>query len=670
MIQTDSPDTRRALVQRARDVLPPADTAGPDDYRALAPEALLGQFDLDGRRALLAELLRRRTAAGDDALRDAVDAVAREIQAALTAERIERKRQVVGAEVRADPLRARILNALTRGALGPSELARTLGARVETMSRLCRQLEAEGLLASEAHPHDGRRKLYGLTPDGQRAAADSLAFGPPAPAPKAIDTVAAEAAIERGMAEAIRLRRSEHRLHDAVTALEPIIREAVTYRLPQLELRARREYATTLRHAQRAKDFAVQLQELQQIVSGDEPRFGAESVMPALAHLHYELGRQAEQQGDDDRAEATRLLLTAGSLFRGVASAGVVGDRWAAREGWALFSAADNFRQQTMLGASLSLADQAARLFARDEDLYGVAHCLSLAGFSLRLRGEFAAAHAALTDALSLAEEHGFDRLAAGTLVHLGEALRCQGRLDAAEETLAEACDRARTLDAPVAEAFALSALGATAYCAGDSVHALTVLDTACTAMRQAGHDDGLALTMRRKAVVENLLMEDGRPRTDLADVRELLGPARTTYKNLQSAAGVAACLIELGRAKRGRGQRVADICARLIAWFEPIDRRDLFERDPWVPERLVAFAEAAEDPVLHETASALHANAVRRQEAREEPSRPLFSFRLSKRVAAIRRPPAGPLAARIDEMAGEPRRHSPLAELGSLVAA
>ncbi len=669
-MNADSPETRRTHIERARELLPPADTARPDDYRALAVEDLLAQLDLAGRRAVLGELLRRRTGTDDEALSDALGAAAFEVQAALTSERIESRQRVVDAEIRADPLRARILNELTRGPAGPSELARTLDARVETMSRLCRQLEAERLVAPRAHPHDGRRKLYGLTPSGERAAADQLAFGPPAPPPEPIAATEAQIAIERGLAEAIRLRRSENRLDDAVKALEPVIREAAKYELPQLELRARREYATTLRQAQRTDELREQLHDLHRVAKGQEPRLGAECAMPASAHLHYELGRRAQTQASDDLAESTRLLLTAGSLFNAIAGSGIAGDRWAAREGWALFSAAENLRQQTLLGSSLRLADRAARLFESDDDAYGIANCLSLAGFALRLRGDFATAQATLAEALSLAQEQGFERLAAGTLVHLGEALRCQGQLAEAEQVLTDACDRARTLNASVTEAFSLSALGATAYCAEDPLRALTVLETACAAMEQGGHGDGLALTRRRKAVVENLLTEDGRGRTDLADVRELLGPARSRYKSLESAAGVAACLIELGRAKRGRGQRVGDVCASLIAWFEPIDRRDLFQRDPWIPERLVAFAEAADHPALHETATALRTDAIRRQEAREEPSRSLFTYQLQKHVTPVRRPPTGALAARIDQMAGEPRRHSPLAEPGSLVAA
>lgn len=58
-----------------------------------------------------------------------------------------------------------------RGALTPTRLAQHEGVRLQTLTRLLAELEADGLVSRRPHEHDGRQTLLALTARGARVLA-------------------------------------------------------------------------------------------------------------------------------------------------------------------------------------------------------------------------------------------------------------------------------------------------------------------------------------------------------------------------------------------------------------------------------------------------------------------------------------------------------------------
>jgi DNA-binding MarR family transcriptional regulator len=661
MTAVASVDRRSADHEAALRLLPDA-TAHAGEYRTLAGDASgsdLLDAAADVRRAALSEILHRRNETQDPAMQAALLDVARVLQTSLAASRVAARREAVAERLStAEPLRRRILDALTLGPLGPSELARYLGTDPETVVRIGNALEAEGLMAREQHPHDGRRKLYVLQDAGAREAAEDVTFGAPEPAP-AITREIAIAAIERGLLEAVELRRRENRLDDAAGQLEIVIREATRHELQWLELKARRELTTTLRQAS-SPALKEQMNELKRIARGRDERFSGALAVPAEAHLLYERGRRT----DVLLVRRMRSLSTAAGLYGALADAKMPGDDWKARRAWALYSMAAHYRQHSKLGDALKLSDVAARLFEGKGDAYGFANCLFLAGFSLRLRGDFHAAHAALDEARRMAHDDGFERLTANAMLQLGEARRCEGGLEEATDLLTEALGRARKLEAVVTQAFAMSALGATAFCQDDPLRGLTLLEQADQLFREVNHRDGVALNLRRQAVVRRTIMDVGR-RSEPDEVRRLLALAKERYERLDSPAGVVACLIETGQLRRDRRLGVADTCRQLLTVLADWNFRDMLARDPWIPDLLLAFARTAGDADLLSRAQEIQSDAHDRHKARGTRGWAFLAAHIGGVGGILRRAPAGDepsLDERLREMASEPRRNTDLA--------
>ena len=64
-------------------------------------------------------------------------------------------------------LKLSVLSRLGRqGAMSPTELARGEGVRLQSLTRLIAELEAEGWVRRSDDPADGRRSLLALTPAG------------------------------------------------------------------------------------------------------------------------------------------------------------------------------------------------------------------------------------------------------------------------------------------------------------------------------------------------------------------------------------------------------------------------------------------------------------------------------------------------------------------------
>jgi DNA-binding MarR family transcriptional regulator/tetratricopeptide (TPR) repeat protein len=590
----------------------------------------------------------------------ALDGLAAALRVLLRDERLSTARAAVAAHERREPLRRRLLGELSRGRLTPTALVAQTHARQETVSRVLRALAEDGLVAVETDPDDRRRKLYALTAEGEAAFGGHLVFGAPAepaPPPSAGEM---EVFLGASLTDAVMLRRQDNRLDEALGRIRSVIREAAKAKLPALELRARRELTTTLRQAEQPRELAAELGEFARIAAGEDERFGPALAVPALAHLQYERGRRLEHLGGRTIDVRTRWLINAAGVYASLAEGGHAGDDWKARRGWALFNIADNYRELTKIGRALTVVNQAAILFSDEEDRYGLAHCLFLAGSSLRLRGDFAHARVSLEEARDIAVGDAFERLLAMTLMQLGETYRCEGHPERARDMLTESLDRATALDTTLTKAFALSALGATSFDLGDQGAALRQLADAQEQLERCSHLEGQALNLRRLAVVQRTVMTSGRG-LDTRQVRSLVSRARSRYARMQSPAGIAACLVESGRLTLNTGRRTTEICRSLRELISPRGpRRDLLERDPWVPDIVLDFAREACDPTLVAAATSLRADARSRAALRESAGWAFLYERACGRVNE-----KGSAASsqdgdrRPDEMAGEPRRLS-----------
>lgn len=214
---------------------------------------------------------------------------------------------------------------------------------------------------------------------------------------------------------------------------------------------------------------------------------------------------------------------------------------------------ATTYGQLGLYDTALPLADQAARLYAAEDDAALQADAILVRSRLSRLQGEFAAAEALLVEAEALLNESDDARQSA-LLIERGENLREQAQFEPAAEAFeaALAIDRAR-LATPSEIARDLYRLGTLRFSAGDSEQALELLrdasqrlalnsETETTQHASIQHDIGVMLIQRGELdaarsilqqvrVTRSKLLGDNHP--DLAvTLKELAGIARQHHRN------------------------------------------------------------------------------------------------------------------------------------------
>ena len=498
------------------------------------------------------------------------------------------------------PLRRRIVQALSISSQTTSGLARGLGVRSESVSRLVTQLRKEGLLESIEVPGDGRRRLHDLTVAGEVELSRHLAYGAkPQPVPPSRQE--AVEFLRSALTAAVEMRRRSNQLEEAESRLRVVLREARRLGESALVVDAIAALSATLRQNRKADEVGEYLDELETIAIGKSMHSGSAVAMPALALRQYELGR-VRVVGVEELAKRANHLISAASLFEELAEAPQSGSsgRWKERHAWTLASLANNLRARSQFGSALSQTAAALKLFEELEDDYGRSRCLFQSGFCLRLLGEFEAAEARLTEAQALAKENSFERFQADSLMQIGEVLRCQGKMDEARGALEESRDRSLRMGLGVTQAFAHSALGAVAFHSGELHEAQSELRQAEEGFLVYEHRKGLALNSRRRAAVARLLTLEQSRRADLEGVEKLIEYALHHYQVLHSPAGETACEIERGRFRlMCQGEAPETVEALLRRLEEKTPERYLLELDPWVPRVLDSFAKATEHKAL-----------------------------------------------------------------------
>ena len=117
------------------------------------------------------------------------------------------------------PLRLAVLGQLHRaGPQTPSDLARREQVRLQSLTRLLAELEAQGCVLRGPHPSDARQSLLRITPAGQRLLADAVRGRER----RVADALAAEApdavALDQLLAAAALIERVAARLGPGATA--------------------------------------------------------------------------------------------------------------------------------------------------------------------------------------------------------------------------------------------------------------------------------------------------------------------------------------------------------------------------------------------------------------------------------------------------------------------
>jgi DNA-binding MarR family transcriptional regulator len=568
-------------------------TASPDDLRRI-----LSAVRRRRARSALGETPARELGAALATLEDTV-------QTRLAAHRVATQRADIERAERATPMHRAILGCLATSPASPTELAERLDVAKESVSRRLKLMTKKELVTAVPDPADGRRKVYALTKHGEVQAARHLTYGARSAAPAPPDRESVVAFLWAALHSAVELRRRTGRRDDVVGRLTVVCDQARHATAPELELRARTEFLATLRQAGRVSEIPTYLEELETIASGSHPAFPPSLALAAFGHLEYEHGRQAER----DLTERAAHLVTAHRTFQSLEA-----DRgdslWTRRRGWALAALADNLRQQGELALALDAVRAALELFTGIGDVYGVVRGRFLTGFCLRLCGQFLEAHKHLEDAHQLAVDNDYELFAADALMQLGETRRCLGDYTSATAMLEEARGRASALGLPLTRAFAESSLAATVHAQGGDHQALTGLDAASELFEARQHADGMALNLRRWAVVQRASASGP---GDLDEADRAVEKALGIYTDLVSPAGMAACLIESGYIAKQRRQSPWAQRGALRALLHTEEYRPLIELDPWVPSMLVAFADDVEDESLSALASSLLDDSMRR---------------------------------------------------------
>lgn len=611
-----------------RDELESASAFPGDDLRRLAR-------DLRRGRALL------RRAGGDPARDDLLAAVEQVVQERLAGLRVATAEIAAEATISRSPLLRPILERLSIEPAASSQIATAIAKSKEHTSRVLRTLEADALVEVSRDPNDGRRRIYALTPAGETEAARLLSFGPADDA-KPIPTVSSEdvrAFLRAALEDVVALRRRTGNYADAASRLQAIVVQAHREEDRALELRTRVELLTTYRQCGEHGDAEEQeFRELLSIANAQNETFPAAFVMPACAHLQYEWGRRPAKS----KSEQETLLIAAQTSFRMLGSRG---DEcgWDVRRGWALVALSDLYRVRGAIGEALDAAVDALQLFHTAEDAYGTIRAQFMLGFCLRLRGQFGIAGRFLDLAFVRARDEGYERFAADALTQLGETARCLGNVADAETMLTDAQEWAFRLGRPVTGAFATSSLAATRFGAENDDAALDGFEEAIATFRQRGHRTGLALNLRRLAVVR-------RRAGQLDAARQAIGESLALYQALGCPAGMAACNVESVYVARAAGGDAAQEIDALDGLLNRRDLRPLPELDPWLPTQLTQLAAAVGRPELDRHVDEV-VEGSEQFRARHESELP--------QVVVMLDAPYEEQASQTgeDEMAGEPRR-------------
>jgi DNA-binding MarR family transcriptional regulator len=534
--------------------------------------------------------------------------------AAVSADQREKEQTAAIAEREREPLRRKILAALTAGPATPTQLGKRFDSPTPSVNRILKEFREAGLVIREGDAADRRRRHYSLTAAGEAELNRYTAFGERQEPPPSLTDEETRSLLQSALHKGVRIRRQENRLGEAASRFRAVIREAEKAGERELALEAMVELAKTLRQDRQHGEqeqlnaaYGELATKLNEIAIGNAGDYRAELALPAAAHLRYVLGRAGDRREDDLQTREAHLI-SARELYGQLFVNSDPSDRagWFARRAWSIISLAGNLRKQTRLETALRMATVAKRDFDVLEDDYGRAHCLIMFGFCLRLLGEFLEAAVCLERAYDLGRKHSFERISADALMQMGEVKRCLGELDEAQAMLSEALDRSDQMSLWVTQAFAQSALGAVEFQLERFGEADEKFQRADELFGDCRHAEGIVLNTRRKAAVARRIAEASSKPSYVAAER-LIESAYEGYEKLHSPAGIVACGIEEGWVQMMRkGGRVQPVVARLKAVLADRNRREFLELDPWVPQLLCRFAREAEDGDLVETSEAV----------------------------------------------------------------
>lgn len=485
----------------------------------------------------------------------------------------------------------------------PSQLAVALGRSTPVVSRVLAGLLENQVVAFTGTDNDRRVRHYALVEGVSEA--ESMT-----------KTEVLREHIALGIGAAVEARRKRHELEYARDRLERLLGQATRVGADDLALLARTELITTLRQESQTAPAqetvrARHLHDTASLLKAGST-FPGHLVTPAIGALEYELGR------DKSKAVDARLKHLIGAEIAFGRCEGLErAHDWCPREGWALLERGDLWRKETEFGKAQALATSASRIFENYDDPYGMAEARRLLGFCQRLRGDFDGAIETLESALVVGEGAASDRCRADVMLQLGDALRCRGDFDEATDYLCQAEELARALGRTTTLGFVLTSLAAIQFALMDMDEARALALKARQPL--AAERSGTAMNDRRLAVIYRELA-DGGERELAAESAVLFEQSLASYKAIDSPAGVAACLVGIGKIS---DEQQGSSASKLKSIASSADGRMLLPMDPWLPSLVTEWADEAPREEVQEIIEWTFQDAVTEQAVPEMAAEP-----------------------------------------------
>lgn len=574
----------------------------------------------------------------------------------LQDERIGKAVKEADSEKSRDPLRRRILEALSNGAARPRDLSQKLEVRSETISRHLAVLADENCVTFSIDPDDQRSRFYSLTELGLSRLVRGRAFDQPSHQ-EALNPDIAQTFLMETVDLAVNDRRTFNKLDESIDRLSSIIDQSRYAGFDRVRLKATRELATTLRQSLRWPEFLFQVKVLENLASGTD-NLSPDLILPAYAHWKYETGRCQElelwERGSSFIASSKAFQDLHDLSLQDHAKFGH--DNWALRRAWSIAGIAEILRDQTEFGEAIDQAKVAVELFRDQGDKYGETHCLFIQGFCHKLRGQFQIAQSTLAQSLELAMSNGYNRHVANSLLQLGDVNRCLRNFETANELLAKSIHEAERLNIPVTRGYGLSALGSVHFLQGDLIQSTSFLEEAHRQFCDVNRHEGTALNLRRLATTY-------RHRRDFATAKKTALEASRRYVSLQSPAGMATSALTLGEIGLDRSIDQTVLCDNLVTFLGNRNQRLFLELDPWFPHLLRTFSRRANHESLAQEAQRLLSDANARMHENVDEILVIPGIELDEdsswRISSERPSDMSIVESPDDEMAGEPRVHA-----------
>lgn len=468
------------------------------------------------------------------------------------------------------PLRRRVLEALSIGPARTSELADRFGSPSSSVSRVLTLLHSEGLvtIAEEAvvAASDGRARTYELTAQGEGVLHRTRANRPVLEPLDADSKRSAAVELARAYLDRAAAHRRRGDLKSSIPLAEKAKTLATSVGATELAIEAEGDLIATLRQVG-GKSSRGEATARAEAMRRTRLKSNPGQARFAQARGLYELGRLAFHDSPPNRERAEDLIKRARDIYLAETDLPPAMSR---RLAWCHYSLASIYRDQWRVFQAVEAAFLAEELFDDVDDTFGEASTAVLLSECRRLARDYAGASNDADRAIEISEKHGYERCKAIGYLQHGEIARCLGNGDEAELYLAKSIEMLEPLGLKGSLAFAYASYGALAFDRGNYDRAINLLATA-RKLAGSAHPETRALSLRRMGAAFRERNGDG----DMADARRFFNEARRIYSDqLRSPVGLAETILGLALVDRSSESRQFDrrIAEAVLSLREMVD--------------------------------------------------------------------------------------------------